>query len=217
MSRRPAGNSSQAWWAWQVTDRLAVELWLGDGPHIRLVAESYPIRVALADLGALARAIQDAVAALRQSPDVEAGVVIDLTPGDQAEVAIDRRNVVFDLTPDDQVGVVIDQDGAVIDLASAGQAGVVIDEAGVVIDQAEAVIDETGVLIDQDGVVIDSDDVLECDICGHRAIVVVDDSEHTTLCDECYDGYFREQPAWSVEEYLAHQRREAASSNDADG
>jgi hypothetical protein len=32
---------------------LMVELWPGDGAHVRLVATSYPVKVALADLGAL--------------------------------------------------------------------------------------------------------------------------------------------------------------------
>ena len=83
-----------------------------------------------------------------------------------------------------------------------------------VIDQRGVLIDQDGVIIELGGTVIDQGETLECDICGQPAILVVDDDEHTTLCDNCCSGYFRELPSWTIEEYLERQRRQ---KTDQDG
>ena len=196
MSGGQGNYGSSAWWVRQVTDDVTVELWRGDGPHIRLVATSYPIRLALAELGALSGAIQDAIEAFDQAVDTELdtkGPLIDLASG-PVEVVIDPDGVVIDLT-DGPAKEAIEQDGMPIDVMGA----------------------PAKVVIEPDGGVVNAEEGLECDICGRRAIVVVDDSEHTTLCDECYDGYYREKPSWSVEQYLEHQGRELDDSTDTQG
>jgi hypothetical protein len=62
-----------------VTPDLVVELWPGDGAHIRLMASSYPVKVALADLGALTDVLRGAIEAMAEAADLEldhAGAVI---------------------------------------------------------------------------------------------------------------------------------------------
>lgn len=53
MSERRQDSESRSGWVRPVTGDLAVELWPGDEPHMRLVATSYPIRVSLDDIRAL--------------------------------------------------------------------------------------------------------------------------------------------------------------------
>jgi hypothetical protein len=68
-----------------VTDSLAVELRPGDGGHIRLVATSCPVKVALVDLGALTEALKGAVEAMAEAADLgldHTGVVIGQDEGD---------------------------------------------------------------------------------------------------------------------------------------
>ena len=69
MTSRQVPYGSSARLVRQVTHDLAIELWVGDGPHTRLVADSYPVKVALADLGALTEALKGAIEALAEAAD----------------------------------------------------------------------------------------------------------------------------------------------------
>jgi hypothetical protein len=69
VSGRRVTYGSSPWWVRQVTPDLAVELWPGDGACVRLVATSYPVKVALADLGALTEALQEAISTLAEAAD----------------------------------------------------------------------------------------------------------------------------------------------------
>ena len=185
MSGQQARSGSSAWWVRRITDSLAVELWRGDGPHIRLVSTSYPVKLALADLGKLGDAIQDGVEALTQVTNAELDpngpVVIDLS--ERTEVVIDQDGVAIDppREPLDKVNI---QPGTMVELS-----------------------DPVEVVIDQQAAAVDKGETLECDICGRRALVVIDDNEHTVLCDECFDGYYQEKPSWSVEQFMERQAR----------
>ena len=80
MSGRTVTYGSSPWWVRQVSDDLAVELWPGDGAHIRLVASSYPVKVALLEMGPLMEALKGAIEALAEAADSEVdamGPVID--------------------------------------------------------------------------------------------------------------------------------------------
>ena len=195
MSKRKARNGSSAWWVRRVTNSLAVELWRGDGPHIRLVSTSYPIKLALGDQGELSDAIQDGIEALSRVADAKS----------------DPRGPVINLTSE-PIEVVIDQDGVVIEPTRQPLEGV-RDQPGTVVDLGEP----AEVIIDQGGAAaIHEEKTLECDICGRRAIVVIDDSERTVLCDECFDGYYQEKPHWGVEQYLERQAQELDCPGDSE-
>ena len=80
MSGRRVAYGSSPWWVRQITDDLSIELWPGDSAHVRLVATSYPLKVALTDLEALAKALEEANSALAQATDQtldHTGPVID--------------------------------------------------------------------------------------------------------------------------------------------
>jgi hypothetical protein len=53
-------SHERPWWVRPVTGDLAIELWPGDIPHVRLVATSYPIRVSLDDMRALVEVLMAA-------------------------------------------------------------------------------------------------------------------------------------------------------------